>query len=110
LRINKFVVPSFLLLLLIFSIGCAHKRFKDDSVKTKYKCENGFEFVAEMHKSQGNDQVILKSADNLLVLDIIPSASGIKYTDGVNTFWSKGENAMLELAGKSEYKECHTVK
>ena len=110
MRINKFVVPSFLLLLLIFSVGCAHKRFKDDSVKTKYKCENGFEFVTEIHKSQGNDQVILKSADNLLVLDIIPSASGMKYTDGVNTFWSKGENAMLELADKSEYKECHTVK
>ena len=110
MRINKFVVPSFLLLLLIFSVGCAHKRFKDDSVKTEYKCENRFEFVTEMHKSQGNDQVILKSADNLLVLDIIPSGSGIKYTDGVNTFWSKGDNAMLELADKSEYKECHTVK
>ncbi|MEE9194061.1 MAG: MliC family protein [Thermodesulfobacteriota bacterium] len=110
MRINKFVVPGFLLLLLMFSVGWAHKRFKDDSVKTKYKCENGFEFVTETHKSQGNDQVILKSTDNLLVLDIIPSASGMKYTDGVNTFWSKGENAMFELADKSEYKECHTVK
>jgi len=110
LRINKFVVPGFLLLLLIFSVGCAHKRFKDDSVKTKYKCENGFEFVTEMHKSQGNDQVILKSADNLLVLDIIPSASGIKYTDGVNTFWSKGDNAMLEMSDNKVYKECTIIK
>lgn len=110
MRINKFVVPGFLLLLLIFSVGCAHKRFKSDSVKTEYKCENGFEFVTEIHSSQGPDQVIVVIGDDYIPLDITPSASGEKYTDGMNTFWTKGENAMLELSDKTEYKECHTVK
>jgi len=110
LRINKFVFPCLLLLLLVFSVSCAHKRFKDDAVKTKYQCENGFEFVSEIHTSQGADQVIVKTGGQLYVLDITPSASGSKYTDGINTFWSKGDNAMLELADNKVYNECKIIK
>jgi len=108
---NKTIIPNLLVaLFLILSMGCAHKRFKDDTIKTKYQCENGFEFISEMHKDQGRDQVIVDMNGDLYVLDIIPSASGLKYSDGVNTFWTKGDNAMLELADKTEYKECRTVK
>lgn len=110
MRINKIVVPGFLLVLLIFSVGCAHKRFKSDTVKTKYQCENGFEFVSEIHSSQGNDQVIVKAAGNLLVLDIVSSASGSKYSDGINTFWAKGDNAILEMADNKVYNECTIIK
>lgn len=110
MRINKLVVPGFLLVLLIFSVGCAHKRFTDGSVKTKYQCENGFEFIAETHKDQGPDQVIVKTADTLLVLDITTSASGAKYTDGTNTFWSKGDSAMLEMADNKVFNECKIIK
>lgn len=110
MRFNKLITSGVLLLLLVFTISCAHKRFKSDSIKTKYICENGFEFTTEIHKSQGIDQVVLIIGENFYPLDITPSASGEKYTDGMNTLWTKGESAMLELADKTEYKECHTVK
>ena len=110
MRIDKLLASGVLLLLLVFTIGCANKRFKSDGVKTKYICENGFEFTTEIHSSQGPDQVILIIGDNYFPLDITPSGSGEKYTDGMNTFWAKGENAMLELSDKTEYKECRTVK
>jgi putative lipoprotein len=33
------------------------------------------------------------------------SGSGARYTDGVTTFWSKGDTALFEMNGVS-YKGC----
>ena len=106
----KITVPCFIFTLLILTAGCAHKHFSDGVVKTKYQCENGFEFIAETHKDQGMDQVIVKTGGELYVLDITPSASGSKYSDGMHTLWTKGESAMLELSETQEYKECNIIK
>ena len=70
-------------------------------------CDNGSEFTATMH--QDSDQAIIKKGNNLYILDITPSASGEKYTDGINTFWRKGDGAQLDLGGNNVYKECKIV-
>ena len=107
--INSFLL-SFITLMLLLSAGCAHKHFSSGTIKTQYQCENGFEFIAETHKDQGPDQVIVKTGGELYVLDITPSASGSKYSDGMHTLWIKGDNAMLEISEDEEYKECSIVK
>ena len=109
MKINKIIVSSFLLLLLVFTIGCANKSFKSDSVKTNYVCQNGLEFTTEIHKSQGIDQVILIVGGNYYPLDITPSGSGEKYTDGMNTLWIKGNDALLELANDSQELMCQVA-
>ena len=98
-------------LIFIFTIfvlmACSsHRTLKDDK-SYNYMCENGGEFTAIVH--QDKDQTIIRMGENQLILDITPSASGIKYTDGMNTFWSKGDEAMLELAGNEVYKGCKVV-
>lgn len=98
------IVPA---LLLTLSVGCAGKSGLDDGNVNKYRCENGFEFTANIH--QGTDQAIIDLGGELLVLDIVPSASGLKYSDGVNIFWTKGDGAMLELSEDRIYKECISV-
>ena len=103
-KLIKVILPAFLI---IFSISCARSGL-DDGIVTKYQCENGFEFTANVH--QGKDQTIRDLSGNLLILDIVPSASGLKYSDGVNTFWTKGDSAMLELSENMSYKECTAVK
>ena len=58
---------------------------------------------------QDKDQTIIRMGENQYILDITPSASGSKYSDGMNTFWSKGNEAMLELSDGKSYKECEVV-
>ena len=103
-KVIKVAVPIFLILL---SISCARSGL-DDGIVTKYQCENGFEFTANVH--QAGDQTIIDLEGQLLVLDITPSASGSKYSDGVHTFWTKGDSAMLELSENRVFRECKAVK
>ena len=110
MRIINSIALSLISVVFLFSAGCAHKHFSSGITKTKYQCENGFEFVAEINKNQGPDQVIVKTGAELYVLDITPSASGSKYSDGMHTLWIKGDNAMLEISEDVEYKECSVVK
>ena len=96
-----------LLVAILFSFSCSsHHEPKDDN-SYKYMCDNGAEFNATVH--QDSDQIIIKMGDNLYILDITPSASGEKYTDGVNTFWSKGDGSMLDLGENNVYKGCKIV-
>ena len=101
-------VPSLIFIFTtILLVACSGHRTLKDEKSYNYSCENGTEFTAIVH--QDRDQTIIKMGENQLILDITPSASGIKYTDGMNTFWSKGDEAMLELANNEVYKECKVV-
>lgn len=65
-----------------------------------YDCE-GQRFTVRIHADTASVMV----PDKTLVLLQVPSASGAKYTDGTTTFWSKGEEATLTLAGQT-HKGC----
>jgi putative lipoprotein len=65
-----------------------------------FEC-NGMEFTAR-HDPRG---IFLFLPAGTLLLPETPAASGAKYTDGRATFWSKGEEALLEVDGKA-YPNC----
>lgn len=67
-----------------------------------YKCDE-VEFIAKF----GNDKVQILLAGRTLILPHVVSGSGARYSDGSNTFWSKGNEALLEINGVS-YKGCKT--
>jgi putative lipoprotein len=61
-----------------------------------FECE-GLEFTAR-HDPKG---IYLFLPGRTLFLPETPSGSGAKYTDGKTTFWSKGEEALLEADGRT---------
>lgn len=65
-----------------------------------FECED-LDFTAR-HDQRG---IFLFLPGRTLLLPETPSASGAKYTDGETTFWSKGEEALLEADGKT-YASC----
>jgi putative lipoprotein len=65
-----------------------------------FECE-GLEFTAR-HDPKG---IYLFLPGRTLLLPETPSASGAKYSDGKAVFWSKGEEALLEVDGTT-YKAC----
>ncbi len=67
-----------------------------------FRCDE-LDFIAKF--SDNTVQILL--AGRTLVLPQVVSGSGARYSDGNNTFWSKGNQAQLELNGVS-YKGCKT--
>lgn len=65
-----------------------------------YDC-NGFEFVTRL----GPGEMALWWQHRYLVLSQVRSASGSKYQEGDVLFWSKGDEAMLQV-GDVEYLGC----
>ena len=65
-----------------------------------FECE-GLEFTAR-HDLKG---IYLFLPGRTLLLQEAPAASGAKYSDGKTVFWSKGEEAFLEVDGTT-YREC----
>lgn len=67
-----------------------------------FKCDD-IEFIAKFSA----DKVQILLAGRTLALPHVVSASGARYSDGSNTFWNKGNDALLEINGVS-YKGCKT--
>lgn len=65
-----------------------------------YEC-NDYEFVAR----PGPGEIALWLADRYIVLSQVRSASGALYEKEDVAFWSKGDEAMLTVAGQS-YQNC----
>lgn len=105
---NGFHRSIFFVALVLLIVSCSgHKKLNDD-VTYKYSCANGEGFTNTVH--QDSDQVIIRTPDNMYILDITPSGSGEKYTDGMNTFYTEGPEATLELSDGKVYKECKIIK
>lgn len=66
-----------------------------------YECA-GAEFITRL----GPGEMALWFEDRYLVLSQVRSASGTRYQEGEVQFWSKGEEAMLEIDGV-RYSDCH---
>ena len=75
---------------------------KQDNQKTKvYECSNGFTFTARLD----HENAYLFLPDKTVRLIHVPSASGVKYSNDLITFWSKGEEALLDIGG-TIYRNC----
>jgi len=67
-----------------------------------YDC-TGIQFGVRFEKQAA----VVFVAGREIRLPQVKAASGAKYTDGAVTFWSKGEEALLELDGML-YRSCRT--
>ncbi len=65
-----------------------------------YECRDG-EFIART----GPGEMAVWVEDRYAVLSQVRSASGTKYQEGDILFWSKGEEAILDVGARS-YREC----
>ncbi len=100
---------AILFLCCIVLVACGKKDYSlPDSVSRSanaktfvYECADEYRFIARTENSTA--WLFLRRSSHKL--EKIPSASGVKYSDGKNIYWSKGEEAMLSLDGV-EHKGC----
>jgi membrane-bound inhibitor of C-type lysozyme/uncharacterized membrane protein len=94
-------------LILVFLQSCAESKIHKDpsnnliSKTYVYGCNGSYNFTARVE----NDNVWLFLPDQTIKLPHISSGSGAKYSDGNKLFWSKGDEALLEIADK-KYQGC----
>ncbi len=67
------------------------------SVAARFECESGF-----VRTTFHADHVVLELSDRTLTLPHLVAASGARYGDGTTTFWNKGNEATLELDGRTQ--------
>lgn len=66
----------------------------------EYNCKGSVKLTATFIESDSGS-VKLKSGKNVWNLEQVQSGSGAKYSNGLITFWTKGEEAIFELGGRS---------
>ena len=66
-----------------------------------YECINGYNFSTRAD----DENAYLFLPDKTARLAKVPSASGAKYSNGLITFWSKGDEALLDT-GDIIYRDC----
>lgn len=66
-----------------------------------YECSDNYSFVARIE----GEKVWLFLPKKTVDLPHVPSASGAKYNDGQITFWSKGDEALIE-DGQETHRNC----
>ncbi len=66
-----------------------------------YECDDGYGFVARI---QGETAWVFLP-ETTAALAHVPAASGARYSEGGITYWSKGEEALLEVRG-TEHPAC----
>ena len=66
-----------------------------------YECQNGYQYTVNIE----GRMAWLFLPGQTIGLPKITSASGTKYSNGLSTFWTKGNEARLEL-GSEVHKDC----
>jgi membrane-bound inhibitor of C-type lysozyme len=73
--------------------------------RNAYTCASGQHLATQFDPSQ--QKLALSIDDALYRLDQIPAGSGAKFASADITFWSKGDDASLEIAGVTT--QCQRV-
>jgi membrane-bound inhibitor of C-type lysozyme len=69
-----------------------------------YFCDNGK--TIEARYQMGGERVVIDVDDGAFTLPKIPSDTGAKYGDANRSFWFKGDELIVETAGKFPYGRC----
>jgi putative lipoprotein len=64
-----------------------------------YGCADEYRFVAQI--PEGGDFVRLLLPDTTVTLPHVVSASGARFSDGMFTYWSNDDEALLDMPGRS---------
>jgi membrane-bound inhibitor of C-type lysozyme len=71
---------------------------------TSYFCDNGK--IIQTRDQVGGQKVVIDVGDGDIILPRVQAAEGSKYSDGTRTFWFKGDELIIESAGKTPYGRC----
>ncbi len=82
--------------------GCSADEQRVANREVAYQCGDK-QFVAVFETDL--DSVVIDMQGERVRLPHVPAASGAKYSDGTTTFWSKGDQALLERSGET-YRDC----
>ena len=98
----RWVSLALSILILTIVLGCSSgKAFKSGIT---YTCDEGKSFVLELYENV--DIAFLTVPGKRFYLHRMPSASGVKYSDGNTALWFKGQNASVQIEGRTEFKNC----
>jgi membrane-bound inhibitor of C-type lysozyme/uncharacterized membrane protein len=105
---------NFLLCVFALLLACTAKATHDDITAASmrqqdqadartyvYECSDGYGFVARIQKEKAWLFLPKKTAS----LPHVPSGSGAKFSEGQMTYWSKGDEALLEI-GDEKHTDC----
>lgn len=107
---KKIIITILAIILLMCS--CAKKCYFNSPPKYNIPTNNVFVFGCENDEyytvNFQDDAAYLYHAYEVYKLPRVISASGARYSDGVNEFWNKGDMAMITIGDKS-YQNCELV-
>ena len=89
------VVCILLLAALFMTAGCSG---------TTYFCENGK--IIKARDQVSGQKAVIDVGDGDIILPRVQAAEGSKFSDGTRTFWFKGDELIVESAGKTPYGRC----
>lgn len=73
----------------------------DPEQTINYRCSNGVTFQVQAD----TDKARVVSGGHEVILPRVPSASGVKYQEGRNLYWNKGDTAEVEVVGR-RFSDC----
>ena len=103
----------FTISLSIFIINCANATEKETSPKPlntiEYKCENGQKFnVIYLPIKKDRPHIQIEFENIKYDLKRVHSASGEKYSNGKQTWWSKSTSGFFQVDDVITMKNCNT--
>jgi membrane-bound inhibitor of C-type lysozyme len=89
------VVCILILAALFMTAGCSG---------TSYFCENGK--IIKTRDQLSGQKVVIDVGDGDIILPRVQAVEGSKFSDGMRTFWFKGDELIVESGGKNPYGRC----
>ena len=87
----------------IFSLNSLPSLAQSNKTPILYRCKEGKTFQAEII---GNTVNLQLKRGQILKLTSVATGSGVKYTDGKVTLYTKGEDAFIEANKKTTHNGC----
>jgi len=87
----------------IFSLNSLPSLAQSNKIPILYRCKEGKTFQAEII---GNTVNLQLKRGQILKLTSVATGSGVKYTDGKVTLYTKGEDAFIEANKKTTHNGC----
>lgn len=102
--LNKISWLCVVLVMCLVFIGCEEEQ---ETTDYQYVCSAGKRIYVSV--SEDGERARVRYRGDTFKLKNVPSASGVKYSDGKVDFWSKGTEAFLQIDGEVVCDGCSLV-
>ena len=101
------IATAFVLFLTSCATPIKNRKATDTVNTTEYTCENKKHLeVVYLTTGEGDHQARIQYKKTQYILENIPSGSGVKYSDGKHTWWTKGASGFLEIDNVTILRNC----